>query len=89
MAVVTMFNFSTVHKLFYRERRKSASNRHFYPIEDEGEDDIFSPKSEQEQSSPANRLSGRFHSSATGREDPKVRTSGVLWLSNHAEKITV
>ena len=37
----------------FRDRRKSASTKHFYPIEDEGEDDIFVPATSDElKSSP-------------------------------------
>lgn len=66
--------FVHMHMLFVcRERRKSAGTRHFYPIEDEGEDDIFTPAiPEQQQSPPATRASSRFQSSVTAREETKV-----------------
>ncbi|KAL8617088.1 hypothetical protein ACOMHN_014259 [Nucella lapillus] len=55
-----------------RERRKSAGPKHFYPIEDEGEDDIFPPDtSEQKHSTPASRSSSRFQSSVASKEDSK------------------
>lgn len=55
-----------------RERRKSAGLKHFYPIEDEGEDDIFAADtSDQKHSSPASRSGSRFQSSVTSKEDSK------------------
>ncbi|XP_070198566.1 trichohyalin-like [Littorina saxatilis] len=48
-----------------RERRKSAGNKFCYPIDDEGEDDIFSAsKPEEKRSSPATRRSSRNQPSA-------------------------
>jgi len=71
---MTVVYYVHMHMLFVcRERRKSAGTRHFYPIEDEGEDDIFTPaKAEQPQSSPATRASSRSQSSVTTREETKV-----------------
>ncbi|XP_076446260.1 uncharacterized protein LOC143283780 isoform X2 [Babylonia areolata] len=55
-----------------RERRKSAGVKPFYPIDDEGEDDIFAPaSSEQQHSFPASRFSSRYQSSSTSREETK------------------